>query len=174
MIRKSIVRASSPLIALAVGLVMVAALACGGTETVVKTVEVERVVEKEVVVEVEVEKVVEKEVIKEVPVDRVVEVTKTIEAETGEVEHLTVALSGIPVHVVGNLIPSLQDRVVSTQIYRSLSRLDRSGGGFGEWVPDIAKSWELLSDDTIEVKFEEGSGLPQRQRGYGARVGRDD
>ena len=156
MSKRSIVRMSVPLMLLAAVFAVVAVACGGGTEEVIREVEVERIVEKEVVVEVPVEKVVEKEVVKEVPVERVVEVTRSVDAPAAEVEELVVALSGIPVHVVGNLIPSLQDRVVSTQIYRSLSSLDRSGGGFGEWVPDIAKSWELLSDDTIEVKFEEG------------------
>ena len=67
-----IVRLNSLLVVLAAVLV-VAAVACGGTETVVKTIEVERVVEKEVIREVPVERVVEKEVIKEVPVQKVVE-----------------------------------------------------------------------------------------------------
>ena len=47
-------------------------VACGSTETQVQTVEVEKVVEKEVVKEVPVERVVEKEVVKEVPVQKVV------------------------------------------------------------------------------------------------------
>lgn len=155
MSRLSVKLAISPVLALLTALVLVAALACGGgTETVVKTVEVEKIVEKEVIKEVPVEKIVEKEVIKEVKVDRVVEKQVLVDTSGGgEVEKLTVALSGIPVHVVGNLIPSLQDRVVSTMIYDSLADLDRSGGGFGEWVPDIAESWELISDDTIEVTF---------------------
>ena len=75
-----IVRVNSLLVVLAAVLV-VAAVACGGTETVVETIEVERVVEKEVIREVPVERVVEKEVIKvvEVPVQKVVEKEVVVE-----------------------------------------------------------------------------------------------
>jgi len=82
MIRKFIKRQTSPVLALLTALVLAAALACGGgTETVVKTIEVEKIVEKEVIKEVPVDRVVEKEVVKEVVVDRVVEVVKEVVKE---------------------------------------------------------------------------------------------
>lgn len=76
----------------AVAAALTTAIACGGGETVIQTVEVERIVEveKEVVQTVEVEKVVEveKEVVKEVEVERVVEVAGETVVQTVEVEKI--------------------------------------------------------------------------------------
>ena len=69
---------------------------------VVKEVEVEKVVEKEVVKEVEVEKVVEKEVVKEVEVEKVVEkeVVKEVEAKLSPAMALEAARYGGDLKVV--------------------------------------------------------------------------
>ena len=64
-------------------LVAIAAAACGGTEEVIRTVEVEKIVEKEVIKEVVKEVPVTKEVVKEVPVVRTVVATPTA-ARAGE------------------------------------------------------------------------------------------
>ncbi len=76
----------------AVAAALTTAIACGGGETVIQTVEVERIVEveKEVVTTVEVEKVVEveKEVVKEVEVEKIVEVAGETVVEVVEVEKI--------------------------------------------------------------------------------------
>ena len=76
----------------AVAAALTTAIACGGGETVIQTVEVERIVEveKEVVQTVEVEKVVEveKEVVKEVEVEKIVEVAGETVVEVVEVEKI--------------------------------------------------------------------------------------
>ena len=77
-------------------LVALTAAACGGTEQVVKTVEVEKIVEKEVIKEVVKEVPVTKEVIKEVPVTKTVVATPTaapVVAKTGTIPGSTLVVA---------------------------------------------------------------------------------
>jgi len=148
------------------------AVACGGTETIVETVEVEKIVvqEKEVVKEVPVEVVVEKEVIKE----RIVEVeaekapiVAAKEADTSNISVPTSKQSGGVVHFGTKSVgpaPGL-NRAQSPEMlmWMSVSELLFRPGAPGsaeakELVkPWLAKSWEM-SDDfmTATVKIQDG------------------
>ena len=135
------------------------------TKEVVKTVEIEKPVEviKEVVKEVIVPGdtiVVEKEVVKTVEVEKEVVVTKEVEVEVEKIveveaakqETASVALGAMPVHVVGGMIPSLQSRIVSTELYRSVGLLNESTG---QADADLG-SFKLISDNVVELSFEPG------------------
>ena len=139
-------------VGLVASLLAVLAVACGGTKEIIREVEVEKIVEVERVVQVEVEKVVEKEVVKEVPVEKVVVQEKIVEVMAPTKENMNVALGALPVHIVGGMIPSLQSRIVATELYRSVGILNESTG---QADPDLG-SFTLISDDTVELSIAPG------------------
>ena len=123
---------------------MVAFAACGGgTETEVRTVEVEKVVEKEVIKEVVKEVPVEKETVKTVTVEKIVEVVATREPEPttmraaniGAVEFLDSAKSQSVNDTFNNLMWTglVTPDVTNTQALPEMARawdVDSSGTGF--------------------------------------------
>ena len=67
-------------------------------------------------------------------------------------ENMNVALGALPVHIVGGMIPSLQSRIVATELYRSVGILNESTG---QADPDLG-SFTLISDDTVELSIAPG------------------
>ena len=155
----------------------IAAAACGGTETI----EVEKIVTKEVPVEVErivekeVEVVVEKIVTKEVPVEveKVVTVTKYVEAPSapttagGPTGTLTIALSGVgvPVGDPQGCVPGCGNQKFRMSAYETLGWLD----GDANMIPRIATSWDV-TDDYVDFKIKEGVEF---HNGYGEMTAED-
>jgi len=129
-----------------------AALACGGTETIIKEVEVEKIVEVEVVKEVQVEKIVEVEVVKQVQVEKVVVQEKIIEVTAETKDTAKLALGTIPFHMVPGAIPSLQSRTSWRMLFGAFGMQDESDGSA---VPHLA-TWELVGDDTLVVSIPPG------------------
>ena len=121
---------------------MVAFVACGGgTETEVKTVEVERIVEKEVIKEVVKEVPVEKEVVKTVTVDRIVEVVATREPEPTTMRAANVGpvefLDGAKSQSVNDTFNSLmRTGLVSPDVTTT------------QTLPEISNSWKIENDGT--------------------------
>ena len=116
-------------------------LACGGTETEVKTVEVEKIVEKEVIKEVIKEVPVEVEVIKEVTVEKIVQVVATAmpapttmrAANIGPVEFLDVAKS----QSVNDTFNALKVAgIVSADVTNT------------QTLPEMAESWKIENEGT--------------------------
>ncbi len=169
------------LVATLAALLGLAAAACSGeTEfvDVVVTVEVERVVEKEVVREVEVEKVVTVEVVKVVEVEKevVVEVEKVVEVDRVLVATPTPLPAGTPrfggtLRIVSQGSISALDpgfsifyvvEAVSTHMFEALFGWDENL----ETAPRLVRRWEL-SDDNLtytfdlrdDVKFHNGDDL---------------
>ena len=130
------------LLVLALATVMVA---CGGTETEVRTVEVEKIVEKVVVKEVPVEKVVVQEVVKEVPVEKVVvqEVPAPLTAgQKAEAARYGGTLKWIPGGSVASIDPQGTAALMLAQafhIYDTLVAWDREGN----IAPQMADAWEF-------------------------------
>ena len=112
----------------AVAVSLTTAIACGGGETVIQTVEVERIVEveKEVVEVVEVEKIVEveKEVVEIVEVEKIVEVAGETIVEVVEVEKIVEVEKQVDVERIVEVmvIPTLEPvRVDSPHITADVS-----------------------------------------------------
>ena len=152
----------------------VAAAACGGTETI----EVEKIVTKEVPVEVEkivekqveviVEKVVEKEV--EVVVEKVITVTKQEGAPAsggGPTGTLSIALSGVgvPVGDPQGCVPGCGNQKFRMSAYETLGWLD----GDANMIPRIATSWDV-KDDYVDFTIKEGVEF---HNGYGEMTAED-
>jgi ABC-type transport system substrate-binding protein len=146
-------RGTAGVLAVSIVTLMAAVVACGGgTEEVIREVEVERIVEKEVVKEVPVERVVEKEVVKEVPVEKIVIQEKTVEVEAPFRDTVRAAMGTIPFHLVPGVIPSLQSRTSWTPMWGMFGVQDETDGSI---VPYMA-SWELIGGDIVRLSIEPG------------------
>ncbi|MDA1349732.1 MAG: ABC transporter substrate-binding protein, partial [Chloroflexi bacterium] len=130
-------------------LVAIVAAACGGTETQVQTVEVEKIVEKEVIREVVKEVPVTTEVIKEVPVIRTVVATPTaapVAAKTGTIPGsvLTIALesAGGETTEPRSEIPVYGCRPGCLAIKDDMFLMDPDG----RLLPHVVAKWDFGSD----------------------------
>jgi len=124
------------------------AVACGGTETEVRTVEVEKIVEKEVVKEVIKEVVVTQEVVKEVPVIRTVVATPTAAPAGPKTGTIPGSVLRIALRKAGNPIAATKGdpfdgcRPGCNIVKDDIFLLDREG----HLSPHVVKSWDFGSD----------------------------
>jgi peptide/nickel transport system substrate-binding protein len=81
-------------------------------------------------------------------VTRVVEVTPTPSRE----QELTIAIGALPTTLMGDMTPSLMSQPVVSLMYESLLKYDEVSG---EFKPLLAKSWELVEEDTWRFHLRE-------------------
>jgi len=135
------------IVAAAFSLVLIA-VACGGTETEVRTVEVEKIVEKQVVKEVIKEVVVTQEVVKEVPVVRTVVATPTAAPAGPKTGTIPGSVLRIALRKAGNPIAATKGdpfdgcRPGCNIVKDDIFLLDREGN----LSPHVVKSWDFGSD----------------------------
>ena len=62
-------------------------------------------------------------------------------------------MGALPVTLVGNTVPSLQSRIFSKLMYRTLAELNEETGAV---VPVLLESMELLDDVTVRIVIKQG------------------
>ena len=144
--------------------VLLASVACGGTEEIIKEVTVEKIVEKEVVREVPVERVVEKEVIKEVPVQKVV--IQEVEVERKKSDPRI----GKLILATGRSIADPDPHIFGLEGSGTIGLPMKEGLsvdlGWRDFGPALAESWTMASDQLTwtydlrrDVTFHSGDSL---------------
>ena len=74
-------------------------------------------------------------------------------AEEGYPDEMIIGMGALPVTLVGNTVPSLQSRIFSKLLYRTLAVLNEETGGID---PVLLDSMELLDDVTVRIVIKQG------------------
>ena len=74
-------------------------------------------------------------------------------AEEGYPDEMIIGMGALPVTLVGNTVPSLQSRIFSKLLYRTLAVLNEETGGID---PVLLDSMELVDDVTVRIVIKQG------------------
>ena len=67
---------------------------------------------------------------------------------------MIIGMGALPVTLVGNTVPSLQSRIFSKLLYRTLAVLNEETGGID---PVLLDSMELIDDVTVRIVIKQAS-----------------
>ena len=73
---------------------------------------------------------------------------------------MIIGMGALPVTLVGNTVPSLQSRIFSKLLYRTLAVLNEETGGID---PVLLDSMELIDDVTVRIVIKQANRIPQRR-----------
>ena len=74
-------------------------------------------------------------------------------ADEGYPDEMIIGMGALPVTLVGNTVPSLQSRIFSKLLYRTLAVLNEETGGID---PVLLESMELVDDVTVRIVIKQG------------------
>ena len=74
-------------------------------------------------------------------------------ADEGYPDEMIIGMGALPVTLVGNTVPSLQSRIFSKLLYRTLAVLNEETGGID---PVLLDSMELVDDVTVRIVIKQG------------------